>query len=47
MFRGVPITDAAAWLRHRNINVTCVTYEHLVPSSFSRAQEVLNVEYAE
>ena len=45
--RGVPITDVAAWLGHRNINVTYATYGHLVPSSLTRAQEVLNAEYAE
>lgn len=45
--RGVPITDVAAWLGHRNINVTFATYGHLVPSSLGRAQEVLNAEYAE
>jgi integrase len=45
--RGVPITDAATWLGHRNINVTYATYGHLVPSSLGRAQEVLNAEYAE
>src|SRR5487761_106055 len=45
--RGVPITDVAAWLGHRNINVTYATYGHLVPSSLRRAQEVLNAEYAE
>lgn len=45
--RGVPITDVATWLGHRNINVTYATYGHLVPSSLERAQEVLNAEYAE
>ena len=44
---GVPITDVAAWLGHRNINVTYATYGHLVPSSLGRAQEVLNAEYAQ
>ena len=44
---GVPITDVAAWLGHRNINVTYATYGHLVPSSLGRAQDVLNAEYAE
>ena len=44
---GVPITDVAAWLGHRNINVTYATYGHLVPSSLGRAQEALNAEYAE
>ena len=45
--RGVPITDVAKWLGHRNINVTYATYGHLVPSSLGRAQDVLNAEYAE
>ncbi|HLJ67190.1 MAG TPA: tyrosine-type recombinase/integrase [Chloroflexota bacterium] len=45
--RGVPITDVAAWLGHRNINVTNAIYRHLMPSSLSRAQEALNAEYAE
>ena len=45
--RGVPITDVAMWLGHRNINVTYATYGHLVPSCLGRAQEVLNAEYAQ
>ncbi len=45
--RGVPITDVAKWLGHRNINVTYATYGHLVPSSLGRALDVLNAEYAE
>ena len=44
---GVPITDVAAWLGHRNINVTYAIYGHLVPSSLGRAQEALNAEYVE
>jgi len=44
---GVPITDVAKWLGHRNINTTYATYGHLVPSSLGRALEVLNAEYAE
>jgi hypothetical protein len=43
----VPITDVAAWLGHRNINVTYAIFGHLVPSSLGRAQEALNAEYAE
>jgi hypothetical protein len=43
----VPITDVAAWLGHRNINVTYATYGRLVPSSLGRAQEVFNAEYAQ
>lgn len=44
---GVPITDVAKWLGHRNINVTYATYGHLVPSSMGRAVQVLDTEYAE
>jgi integrase len=45
--RGVPITDVAQWLGHRDINITYATYGHLVPSSLGKATDVLNVEYAE
>jgi len=45
--RGVPITDVAKWLGHRNINVTYATYGHLIPSSLGRALDVLNAEYTE
>jgi integrase len=44
---GVPITDVAQWLGHRNINVTFATYGHLVPSAASKARCVLDAEYAE
>ena len=44
---GVPITDVAVWLGHRNINVTYAIYGHLVPSSLGRAHEALNAEYSE
>lgn len=43
--RGVPITDVAAWLGHRSINVTYATYGHLVPSAAGRAAGVLDAEY--
>jgi integrase len=45
--RGRPITDVAAWLGHRDINVTFSVYGHLVPSSMPDAVETLNSEYAE
>jgi integrase len=45
--RGRPITDVAAWLGHRDINVTFSVYGHLVPSSMPDAVETLNAEYAE
>jgi integrase len=44
---GIPITDVAKGLGHRNINVTYTIYGHLVPSSLGRAVDVLNAEYAE
>jgi integrase len=45
--QGVPITDLAQWLGHRDINVTYSTYGHLVPSAASRAAAALDAEYAE
>lgn len=45
--RGVPITDVAAWLGHRDINTTYATYGHLVPSASARAVAALDAEYAE
>jgi len=45
--RGVPISDLAVWLGHRNINVTYAIYSHFMPEAEDRAQEVLNAEYAE
>jgi integrase len=38
---GIPITDLAAWLGHRNINVTFATYSHLLPDSWTRGREAL------
>jgi integrase len=45
--RLVPITDVAAWLGHKDINVTYAIYGHLVPSSLGRALKVLDAEYQE
>jgi integrase len=45
--RGVPITDVARWLGHKDINVTYAIYSHFMPEAEDRAQEVLNAEYAE
>jgi hypothetical protein len=43
--QGVPITDVAEWLGHRNIQVTYGIYGHLVPSAWGRASEALDAEY--
>jgi integrase len=43
---GVPITDVAKWLGHRNINVTYSIYGHLVPSAVGRARQVLDEEWS-
>jgi integrase len=40
---GVPITDVSKWLGHRDINVTHQIYSHLVPESWDRAREVLEL----
>lgn len=45
--RGVPITDLAHWLGHRDVRVTYRIYGHLVPSAAARAIAVLDEEYAE
>jgi integrase len=44
--QGVPITDVAEWLGHRNIQVTYGIYGHLVPSAWGRATDALDAEYA-
>jgi integrase len=43
---GLPVTDVAKWLGHRDINITFATYGHLIPSSFDRAREVLDREWS-
>jgi integrase len=45
--KGVPITDVAHWLGHRDVRVTYRIYGHLVPSAAARAITVLDEEYAE
>lgn len=45
--KGVPITDVAQWLGHRDVRVTYRIYGHLVPSAAARAIAVLDEEYAE
>ena len=45
--RGVPITDVARWLGHRDINVTYAIYSHFMPDAEDRAISVLDTEYAE
>ena len=45
--RGVPITDVAQWVGHKDINVTYAIYGHLVPNAADRAVSVLDAEYAE
>ena len=45
--RGVPITDVAQWVGHKDINVTYAIYGHLVPNAADRAASVLDAEYAE
>jgi len=45
--KGVPITDVAHWLGHRDVRVTYRIYGHLVPSAAARAIAVLDEEYTE
>lgn len=41
----IPISDVAKWIGHADINLTYATYGHLVPSSFTRAREILGAEW--
>lgn len=45
--RGVPITDVARWMGHKDIRETYKTYMHFMPDAEDRALAVLNAEYAE
>ena len=45
--RGVPITDVARWLGHRDINITYAIYSHFMPDAEDRAIGVLDAEYSE
>ncbi len=45
--RGVPITDVARWLGHKDIRETYNTYSHFMPEAEDRAVGVLETEYAE
>lgn len=40
--RGVPISDVAAWLGHRNIQTTYGIYGHLIPAAYDSARAVLD-----
>jgi integrase len=42
---GVPITDVAVWLGHRDISITYEIYAHLIPSAAARARSVLDDEF--
>ncbi|MGY1495902.1 tyrosine-type recombinase/integrase [Streptomyces sp. QTS52] len=41
---GVPITDVAEWMGHKNIDITFKIYRHLMPGSISTAASVLNLD---
>jgi hypothetical protein len=45
--RGIPITELAHFLGHRDINVTHQVYGHLLPSAAKRAVAALDAEFAE
>ncbi|MEU3616946.1 tyrosine-type recombinase/integrase [Streptomyces sp. NPDC006872] len=40
--RGIPVTDVAEWMGHKNINMTFKIYRHLMPASIGRAAKLLN-----
>lgn len=45
--RGVPITDVAEWLGHKNVNTTYAIYRHMLPDAPTAAVAALDAEYAE
>jgi integrase len=45
--RGVPISELAHFLGHRNIHVTHQVYGHLRPSAAKHAVATLDGEFAE
>jgi integrase len=45
--RGVPLTDIAPWVGHRDISKLYKVYGHLLPDAEDRALAVLASEYAE
>jgi integrase len=45
--RGVPITDVARWMGHKDIRETYMTYSHFMPEAEDRGVAVLDAEYAE
>lgn len=40
--KGIPITDVAEWMGHRNMGMTFRIYRHLMPASIGRAAKALN-----
>jgi integrase len=45
--RGVPITDVARWMGHKDIRETFNTYSHFMPEAEDRGVAVLDAEYTE
>ncbi|MFF3501052.1 tyrosine-type recombinase/integrase [Streptomyces sp. NPDC003247] len=43
---GIPITDVAEWMGHKNIAITFKTYRHLMPGTVSKAARVLSLDLA-
>ncbi|MFI1358127.1 tyrosine-type recombinase/integrase [Streptomyces sp. NPDC020898] len=39
---GIPVTDVAEWMGHKDINMTFKIYRHLMPASIGRAAKLLN-----
>ncbi|MGW0655302.1 tyrosine-type recombinase/integrase [Streptomyces umbrinus] len=40
--KGIPVTDVAEWMGHKNINMTFKIYRHLMPASIGRAARLLD-----
>jgi integrase len=39
--KGVPLTDVATWMGHRDVRITAAVYGHLLPSSWDRGRDAL------
>lgn len=44
--RGIPITDVAEWMGHKNIDITFKVYRHLMPGTLEQAAKVLDLGLA-
>lgn len=44
--KGVPVTDMAAWLGHRDPRITHQTYAHVMPEAPERLRSLMDAVFA-